>query len=202
MPASQTEICNMAISHLGGSREIGDFTTDQSAEASACRRFWDVCRDKVLRSYPWGFAKKTATLALVALNPTDEWSYSYQYPSDCVMFRRIQSGTRLDSRQTRIPCEIVRGPAGKLILTDQANAVADYTERITETGYWESDFVLSFSLLLASYIAPRVTGGDPHGMGKRAMQMWGMETSTAEADASNEQQPEEDPGSEFERARA
>ena len=202
MPASKTEIANMALNHLASEREIQDVDTDRSNEAMACRRFWDTCRDALLRSYPWPFATKTAGLALVATNPTDEWAYSYQYPSDCLALRRIHSGSRMDSRQSRIPYAIVQGAAGKLILTDAANAVADYTVRIVETQYWDPDFVLAFSARLAFYIAPRVTGGDPFGLGKRAMQLFGMEVSSAESGAGNEEQPEEDPGSEFERARA
>jgi len=204
MPASRTEIANMALAHLGVDKDIQDITTDRSSDAGACRRFWDIIRDATLRSYPWPFAKKTDELQLVQANPTDEWSYAYQYPSDCVKFYRVHDGlgNYQDNRQSRVPHEVVRGPSGKLILTNQENAVGDYCERIEETQYWDADFALAFSLRLAAYIAPRVTGGDPFKLGQNAMRLFVMEVSSAESDAGNEQQPPEEPGSEFERARA
>lgn len=86
--SSSTEISNMALSHLAISREIAALDTERSQEAQACRRFYETVRKTVLRDYPWPFATKFATLALVEDDPNSEWDFSYRYPSDCLNARR------------------------------------------------------------------------------------------------------------------
>lgn len=203
MSASRTQIANMALAHLGVNKDIQDITTDRSSEAGVVRRFWDEVRDATLRSFPWPFAKKSSALQLVQANPTAWWQYAYQYPSDCLAFYRINDGlgTYQDTRQSRVPYEIVAGPSGRLIYTNQQDAVGDYCLRVEETHYWDGDFNLAFSLMLAAYIAPSVTRGDPFKLGQRAMQLAMMQMGIAQKDAANENQDPEEPASEFERVR-
>ena len=90
------DIWNTALSHLGISKEVAS-VDESSAEAKACRRFYDTTIKAVLKDYSWPFASKIATLNLITANPNDEWAYSYRYPSDCLFFRRILSGNRNDT---------------------------------------------------------------------------------------------------------
>jgi len=199
--ASSTEICNLALSHIGVGKEIANLETEKSEEAAACRRFYDTARDEVLRDFTWPFATVMATLGLIEEDPNDEWSYSYRYPSDCLMFRRILSGQRTDTRDTRVPYKIAQDSSGTLIFTDQENAECEYTIREDDPLRYPPDFVLAFSFLLASYIAPRLTGGDPFKLGQRALQLYALQISKAQANAKNEEQPDIEPDSEFTRAR-
>jgi hypothetical protein len=199
--ASKVAICNMALSHLGNAVEITDLDTEASAEASACRRFFDDTVDAVLRDFDWGFARHYQALGLVTEDPNDEWAYEYQLPSDCVRLRKILSGVRNETRQSRIPYELSFGVAGTTVFTDQADAVAKYTRRVTDTERFPVDFVLALSFRLAHYIAPRVTGGDPFQLGKRALELYQVEIAKAQAAASHEEQPEEEPDSQFGRFR-
>lgn len=199
--ASKTGICNMALSHLGVGKNIANLDTDKGEEASVCRVFFETARDATLRDFAWPFANKSAALGLVEANPNDEWQYSYRYPSDCLKFIRIPSGTRNDTRQSRVPYKVSKDDAGKLLFTDMVDADGEYTVRITDPVFFTEDFVLALSLRIAAYIAPRITGGDPFKMGARAMQMYLVELSVARASALNEEQSEEDPQSEFIRAR-
>lgn len=199
--ASSTEICNLALSHLGVGKEIANLETERSPEAAACRRFYEITRDAVLREYHWPFAKRVAPLALVNSNPNDEWGYSYRYPTDCSKIRRILSGLRNDSRQSRIPYTIAQDDDGQLIFTDQVNAEIEYTKKETNPERYPPDFVLAFSLRIAAYIAPRVAGGDPFKMGTRAMNLYISQIGISDSTASNEEQAEEAPSSEFIRAR-
>src|SRR5665648_440114 len=96
--SSATEICNMALGHLASGKEIANLETERSAEAIACRRFFDSARDAVLRDFSWPFATKIKALSLIEEDPNSEWAYSYRYPTDCLNFRRILSGTRTDTR--------------------------------------------------------------------------------------------------------
>lgn len=202
MAASETVIANMALSHLGVGKQIASLT-ESSEEARACNLFYEPTRDELLRSAPWPFAKKQDSLAVVETDPTDEWGYSYTYPTDCLMIRRLCSGTRNDSRQTRVPYQLYYSESSTLIYCDLAEAdfIIEYTVRVENTSRFQPDFDMALSYLLASRISPRLSKGDPFKVGDRALKLYGMAYSIASANAFNEEQAEEDVVSEFERSR-
>ena len=199
--ASSTEICNLALSHLNIGKEIAALSTEQSQEASACRRFYEHALDAALRDFAWPFATTIAAVGLIEANPNDEWAYSYRYPTDCVKIRRVLSGLRDDNRQTRSQYKIARDSSGLLFYSDQENAVIEYTAREDDPEKYPSDFVLAFSFRLAAYIAPRLTKGDPFKLGANALQMYRLEMSAAQANAVNEEQKAEEPDAEIIRVR-
>lgn len=202
--ATKTELANMAISHLGVGKEIANLDTEQSEEAVACRRFFDTARDATLRDFPWPFATKIASLGLIedlSSNDTEEYNYSYRYPSDCLDIRRIKSGIRNDTHQSRVRYKILKDSAARIIYTDEQNAEAEYTEKVTDPSFYPPDFQLAFSFRLAAYIAPRLAKGDPFNLRKQAMDMYYVEISRARAASENEEQKDELPYSEFERSR-
>lgn len=199
--ATSTEIANLALSHLGAGVEISDLDTENSPAAKACRTFYNQARQQTLRDFPWPFATKTAALGLVDTDPTDEWAYSYQYPSDCLEFRRILSGTRNDSRQSKVPYRVVYGSSAAEIYTDYEEAEGEWTVDVTEGGRFPADFVMALSFRLAAYIAPRVSAGDPFKLGLRCLQLYGVELAKAEANALRDEQQEEPPEAEMIRGR-
>jgi hypothetical protein len=198
---ASTVIANLALSHLGVGKTIANVETEHSQEAAALRAFYDTARDESLRAFPWPFATRIVALALVEEGPNDEWAYSYRYPSGCLMFRRILSGTRNDSRQSRVPYKISQDDAGLLILTDAAQAEAEYTVREDNIENYPPDFRMALSFLLAFYVAPRLTSGDPLGLGNRAFKLFNSALAQAAAAAANEEQPDEPPDSEMIRSR-
>jgi hypothetical protein len=199
--ASDTEIANIALGHLGNGKDIQNLTSDQSDEATACRRFFDLARDSTLRDYPWPFATKIADLALVESSPNDEWDYSYRYPTDCLNLRRIRSGQRNDTRDTRASFMVTRDAAGRLIYSDEATASLEYTMRNEDPSQYPDDFVLAMSFRLAYYIAPRVTGGDPFNLQERMLKNYEMELTRAVRTNINEEQVDAEPDSSLERSR-
>lgn len=194
---SKTVIANMALSNLGIGKEIGNADTENSAEARAFRRFFEVARDATLRDFPWSFATKFADLALIETDPTSEWGYSYQYPTDCLQFRRIPSGTRTDSLETAVKYKIARGTAGRIILTDQADAECEYTILVEAIEEWPADFCLALAWRLAIYMAPKITGGDPFKLRESAGKMYSFELALAQNNIGNEEQPDLPPESSF-----
>jgi hypothetical protein len=198
---SKTAICNMAISHLGIGKEIANIDTEASQEAAACRRFYDVSRESTLRDAPWPFATARQTLALIEQDPNDEWGYSYGYPSGCMFFRRILSGDRTDTQDSRVPYKIERGTSGLIVMTDMEDAIAEYTADVTDTTLFPPDFVMALSLRIALMSAPRLTAGDQHGLGRRAYEMYRIEIARVNATAFNEEQLDREPDSEFIRER-
>lgn len=199
--ASKTENLNMALSHLGIGKDVANIETERSPEATAGRRFYDVARDFVAVQLPWPFLTKITTLALVEEDPNDEWAYSYQYPSDCIHIRRILSGVRNDSRQTRSPYRITQGASGKVIFSDVEDAEFEYTVIPDDPSLYSADYTIAFSYYLAFLISPRVTKGDQFKLGQRALELFEVFLSKAGARLFNEEQAEQLPEAEYITAR-
>ena len=209
MAESRTEICNLAISHLGIADEIADVSEDgdNSEAANACRRFYDIARRATLRDFDWVFARKPVALTEIEddddeIDLPEEWGYVYRYPTDALCIRRISSGARNDSRQSRIEfTEQYNDTYGILIMTDQEDAVAIYTVDHDNPVYYPPDFELAFSLRLAYYIAPRLAGKESRKLKAELWQLYSMEIGRAMANIANEEQAPEPVQSEFVRAR-
>ena len=199
--ASEAEICNLALTHLGVGKEIQNLDTDKSEEASACKRVYDTCRDTTLRDYPWPFATRVRELSLIEENPNDEWNYSYRYPSDCLKMRRLLSGIRTPTNEQRAPYKIIQDDAGLIVYTDQENACAEYVKRETNPDKYPADFIMALSWRIAMYVAPRLTSGDPYNLRQQAQQMYEFELTRAARNSFNESQPDVEPPSELESSR-
>lgn len=195
--SSSTVISNMALSHLGLGKTIANLDTEQSEEASACRVYYETARDTVLRDAQWPFAKTDVALGLVEECPTDEWNYSYRYPSDCLFVRRIISGIKRESREIRVPYQVSSDASGLLILTDVADAKIEYTKRAEQVQFYPSDFLLAFSYLLAALIAPRITKGDSFKLKNEMYALYTSQVSNAKKNGFNEQKDPTKPQSEF-----
>lgn len=198
--ATKVEIWNTALSHLGIEKEIAG-VDERSAEAAACRRFYDPTVDQLLRAFAWSFATRFATLALVEADPTSEWSYSYRYPSDCLLVRRILSGLRNDTPDTRIEYRITSDASGLLIYTDQADAEVEFTVLANDPLRYPSDFTSALSLLLAAKMAPRLTSGDPYKLRERNLNLFLAEIAEAKSASINEQQVPVEPDASWIRER-
>jgi len=202
--ADKTGICNIALSHLGSSLEIANIETERSAEAKACRRFYADALLESLRDFPHPYLTVINPLALVAdLRSVagSEWYFSYRYPADCSKAIRIPSGIRNDNNDSRIPYRIISDSTGPLIMTDMENATLEYCQKSDSPDKWAPDFVMAFSLLLAFYISPRVTAGDPFKLGERAYRAYVLSISKSKANAVGEQQAEKEPDTDYIRAR-
>lgn len=198
MASSDTEIANLSLTHLGITNEIADLETESSQEARSMRRVFQTALKKVLRDFNWPLTTVFAELSLVEENPDfEEWLYSYRYPTDCLFLRRVLSGERTDTNDTRAPFKISQDVNGLLIYTDVEDAQVEYTKRETDYTRYPSDFVLAFSYFLAHLAAPSLTGGDPFKLGDRAYKFYGLEIESAKANALNEEQPDVMPESEF-----
>lgn len=180
----------MALSHLGVGYEIQNIETEQSQEATACRRYYDIALQTTLTDYPWPFAIVTSALALIEEDPNEEWGYSYRYPSDCLHALRMLSGYRNDTHDSKVPFKISKDSAGKIIYSDIENAELEYTSLVEDPQFYPSDFELALSYKIAFLIAPRITAGDPFGLRAEASRQYDIAVSNAKRNASNEEQPD------------
>lgn len=201
MASSKTVIANLALGHLGSGKEIANIDTENSAEARAMRRFFDQVQDELLRGFVWPFTTRFVDLTVVEEDPTEEWAFSYRYPSDCLYARRILSGSRNDTRQSRVPYRIGQDDTGQLIYCDADEPTLEYSTRAEDVNRWPPDFVSAFSYKLAAYAAPTITGSDRAKLRELCLQLHAMADQKAMATAANEEQPDEAPENEFTRSR-
>lgn len=208
-------ICNMALSHLGQLSGIVDFDTDRSAAGTFCRRFYGSVLDEVYRDFPWPFARKFDTIALVSdptVMATPEWMYAYRVPTDCIHVRRILNGfTRQETQSSRVPYIIGVDDGGGLIYCDYAPVAAtattpalpmiEYTKQQDAASQYPADFGQMMALRLAVYIAPGLTAGDKFNMGGKAAQKYEFARLAAQNNAINEEQPDQPVDAEWIQAR-
>ena len=184
--ASETDIANWALAHLGQGLTIADLT-EASTEARACAQFFEPARDEMLAEFDWPFATVIDELTLVEEDPNEDWEYSYRYPTDCLKLRRILSGARMDSQSSAIPYKIAQDSSGMLVFTDQEDAQVEYTIRKDAIGLWPIKPCLALSYRLAMYITPRIIQ-DERKLSSVLERMYMMSVSSARAAAANEEQ--------------
>ena len=151
--ASEVDICNLALSHIGASATISSLT-EQSEEAFHCNLLYADARDTLLRTFPWGFATRHVALSDVG-TPPGNWLYRYQYPNDCLYAREILQTNTVPGASDPIPFTVALSDTldSKVILTDQVTATLVYTFQATNTLVFEPMFTNALAWKLASEVA-------------------------------------------------
>lgn len=163
----QTGLYNTTLGRLGVGQVIAA-PTENSVPAKTCNRFYEQCRQEVLRAYPWGFATRAEPLALVSGQTFPGWAYVYQYPNGCLNMRAVGDEDGLRYVRNLALCgdtswnstlQKIRQPwqkaikddgASQVLLSDVADAWGFFTLDVTNTGAWDIDFssVLSWRLAM------------------------------------------------------
>lgn len=200
--ASDTQIANLALLHMGVSKRISNLETEQTIDAETLRQAFADERDYCLEDFPWPFATAYATLGLVS-DPdeayNDDWFYAYRYPSNCLKVRRVVSG--LGREETNPPAfRIGRDTTGKLIFTNEVSpVVVEFTWAITDPQEFSTMFNSMLSWKLASSCGPALSKLE--NIEARAMQMYELEKLKAQSRALNEGQDPDPPEAEWIRDR-
>ena len=137
--ATNVEIANIAMTLLGEDT-IVSLTSDLGEKERKVNAIYTTTRDEVLRSFPWNFATKQATLGLLSETPTYEWTYMYQLPSDFIRLLMTEGQTKY-----RIQ--------GDKLLSNQATLNITYTFRETDPQKWDTCFVNAFAAKIAFKLA-------------------------------------------------
>lgn len=182
--SSKIEIWNRALSNIGV-KQFVQSESENSNEASVLGVHWDAAVRKTLTDHPWPFARAYRTLALVEQDPNTDWSYSYRYPSDCLMIRRILTDF---GRTDPFPPPFTTGQddQGRLVYTDQPDAVIEYTTSIIEPERFDTAFEEALVWYL-SYLCALPLSRIPD-MSKFAHSLYKEAIITASAKAQNEAQ--------------
>lgn len=194
--ASEVEICNVALSHLGDTATVASINPPEgSAQAEHCARFYPIARDSLLEMHNWSFATRRDQLAL--LNVTmNQWQYVYQLPSNVINVIAVIPPESNDDYVIRysqptlygynpeiIPTSgnyvpqaysiEVTSTGQQVICTNQENAVLRYTYKVTDTTKFSPLFTISLTWLLSSMLAGPIIKGDAGAAeGKRCYQMF------------------------------
>jgi len=149
MPApSETSIANAALTLLG-ERRIASLSDTSKIAVLLNDRYAEV-RDDLLRSHPWNFATKRASLAKDTTAPVWGFDNAFTLPADCL---RV---LELDNR-SKYPYRI----EGRKIVTDLGAPLdIEYTARITDPVQMDVMFRQALSAALAADVCEAITGDD------------------------------------------
>jgi hypothetical protein len=145
MPLSQVQICNLALSRIGITQFI-ESIDEASPEAKACKMLFDPCLQDLLTSHDWPFADREAELALVAEDPTPEWSFSYRLPADCLKAQRITNAEGIDYA-------IASDASGGLLYCNAEEVTLQYTANIDDIGIIPVDVAWALVGMLSKELA-------------------------------------------------
>lgn len=201
MPATDVEICNLALMRAGDSTRIDGFAQN-TKQSNACGLIYPTLRDEMLEAFPWSFSTRHTALALSAEVARSGWSLVYDLPSDCLFVRYLWAGIRNPRPEQRVPFRLEARDDGKgrVLLTDQEDAELVWTKRISYVAAFSAHFADTLAWLLAAelVIPLALSPTAAEKAFKMAQQKWAM---AVRVDAAQQQ---EDPPleSEFIAARA
>jgi hypothetical protein len=170
---NETSVANMALGRLGIGQTIASLD-EATNPARQCKRWFDHCRDEVLRDLKPDFANVAEALALVADETYPGWGYVYQYPNECLVLHDAGAQSRVPVWYdepyatggvggyryypyyvSNVPWKVAlkADKASRVILSDIAEAWAFFTARVTNLNVWTPDAISALAWKLASEIA-------------------------------------------------
>lgn len=179
--ASQQSIYNMALAHISVG-PVSDINENSNA-ANMLNSFWDACVRETLRAAPWDFNTVYVTLAQSSTYQIiTNWSYAYQYPSNCVRVWKVLSpisgssivgtfpgiypntsvnswnGFNMQPQRFQVRYDPVNN--GKVILCNTPQAIGEYSVPITDVTQFDDMFIRALSLRLAAYVCTPLINDD------------------------------------------
>jgi len=139
------DICNSAMIKLGA--DPFNSLTDDTKEARLCNHQYHKVRDAVLRSAPWTFATRRATLPKLAQTLEFGDGYMFQLPADCLRVWKLYDA----DPQARYTIE-----EDKLITNLDVCQIFYVTDQTDVTKY-SADFKESLACQLAADLAFSIT---------------------------------------------
>lgn len=163
--ASQTDIFNLSLSHLGQAADVSS-PTEQSVDAQHCYRFYPIALKQMLESFDWSFARKRATLAELTTDRPD-FLYKYQRPADCLKERRLLRENYCNEQND----VLVWTRETDFIYCNEPLSTLVYTMLLEDTTKFSPEFTIGLSWKLAGYISGPVLKDPSGGVQTRLMQV-------------------------------
>ena len=140
MSITNTDICNMALSHIAVG---GIISMDESSEAAKqCKIHYEHTRRRMLGETVPGFA------------------YAYAYPEECLKIYYVYEEGMAPYKEEHPRDYRIAAITGvrRAVITDVGKAWCSYTADIKTPDMMSEEFIDGFSHLLASNIAMALTG--------------------------------------------
>ena len=200
------DICNLALGHLK-CRKISSLS-ENSVEAVECNLYYEPSRREALKGHDWDFALVVKLIGLSSTYPTQgpnnlyaaRWTYAYVAPANAVAVWHIYNEQTKNKTVGEDFRQIYDDTNNQIIvLTNCADAYAEYTFDLSDTTLFSPDFVMAVSYILAGKMAPGLTGDDAIAEGWLKKGLVAM--SEAERMSSYESQTTETKSSSYEDSR-
>jgi len=166
-------ISNLALSHLGDDASVAQLDPPEgSAQAEHCAMFYPIARDALLEMYPWNFAMRRATLALMDEEPVSQWRYGYALPSNVLGVFAVQGPEDTDDMLSPHlgPIASINGlndfeieglaDGTRVLYTNVVDARIRHTVSVTVTTFFPPLFTVALTYFLASFLAGPVLKGE------------------------------------------
>lgn len=159
MSFTKTEIYNLALSALLLSEEVINIDSSKSNNISILNRFWNVAFQSTLQDLDLDSLSEPIPLELIEeLDDTYSYDFVYKYPSNCLFFRRIQSGFLTDNRSTHISKRVGLYEGQKAIFTNESTPTAECIPKDVPIEAFNAMAVLAVGYKLAILSAPLLVG--------------------------------------------
>lgn len=186
-PSIQLDVFNMALGYCGVAPVKSTAGTD--IPTAACNLYWNPAVRETQRGARWDFGTVVISLAQnTTYAIINDWAYAYTYPAtsqsqpECLKIWRIFSpisgaqnvgnfpgiypntqvsscsGFNMLEQKYKVVYDSVN--AIKVILTNSSQAIAEYSTPIFDTTLWDSAYIQSLALKLASLICTSLVNDD------------------------------------------
>ena len=155
---SKAEIFDQALSALLLRRRVIDTETDSNNEVAVLRDNYDHAFKTTLSDLDLDSTSETLVLELIESAPNDRWSFSYKYPSKCLLLRRITSLFVKDNRETHLAKNVAIKDGQKVIFCNEQGASADCIVSDVPLATISVNAGLAIAYRLAILSAPLLVG--------------------------------------------
>lgn len=159
--ASEVDICNLALGHLGDEATVSSIDPPEgSAQAEHCQRFYPMARNTVLESHAWGFAtRRKALVEHATATPPASWAFTYVVPNGCLRALSVLPPEATDDTDSQDFVQEILEDGTKVIYTSAEDATLRYIALIEDTTKFSQLVVNAIARLLAAYLAGPVIKG-------------------------------------------
>lgn len=186
MAYTKAKIYNLALSALLLAKEVTEIETDKSNEVRVLNIHWDTALESTLKDLDLDILSSPMELELITQLDTGPWKYVYKYPTNCAMFRRIQSCVLTDTKRTHIPKRVGIYNDKKVIFTNEISAVAECIPSNVPLVVFSSMAAMALAYMLAYLSAPLVVGKGSKPLRESLMQAYIFAKTEAQEDDARE----------------
>lgn len=140
----------LSLIHYGDLIESMD---ERSVAADECRRWLPMAKSLMFSAANWPFARRYTPLTPLPSPTATPWAYAYRYPNDAITIWRVSTA---QDKRTEAPFEVGSDAAGRLIYTDQGQAVAEFTAAVQETLFYPPTFCAAVYTQLAVFLCTAI----------------------------------------------